>query len=240
MSTATPFKALGAGNGFPKCLSNPVGVGVDYDSLSLNDVSLEVAMEHCWNIKSVTFGPFTFDLTKTHIPFYWTYSNYEPKALASDFDVISRMGRYAADDTSNSSEVFEITMGIGAELTTGGVKKYFHGITLNHHHFSDESDEYAEIQTTYTSRPNFTAAQVAAKNVTTKTDILMGEEQSHEADEYNQETFTQSVVTIGGLPFLKTVAKFANHMTSNVGDAPNYSYPPDTAPTTASFTFFDY
>jgi hypothetical protein len=207
---------------------------LDYDSSSLNDVSLEVAMKHCWNIKSVTFGPLTFDLTK------WTYPNYEPKALASDFDVISRTGRYAFDDTSISNEVFEISMGIGSTLTVEGVRKYFHGIILAHHHFSDPSDEYAEIVTTYASRPNFTAAQVAAKNVTTKTDILLGEEESHEADEYDQRTFTQSAVTIGGLPFLKTVANFANHITSSVGDSPNYDYPPDTAPTTASFTFFDY
>lgn len=241
MPIATPFKALGAGNGFPGCLGDPTG-GEDYDSSSLNDVSLEVAMKHCWNIKSVTFGPLTFDLTQ-NIPSYWTYPNYEPKALVSDTNLPRR---YAYDDGSISSEVFEISMGIGSALTVEGVRKYFHGIHLVHNHFSDDG-EYAEIQTTYASRPNFTAAQVAAKNVigeAARTDVLLqdGEfsEPDHVADEYNEKTFTQSVVTIGGLPFLKTVAKFAEHQTSSVGDAPVFNYPPDTAPTTASFTFFDY
>lgn len=245
---ATKFKALGAGNGFPRCLGNPVGgVGTtlnDYDSSSLNDVSLKLAMKYCWNIKSVTFGPLTFDLTQ-NVPDYWTYPNYEPKSLALDPTLASAAyGRYAADDTSINDEVFEIIMGIGSALTVGGVRKYFHGITLVHNNFARDGSS-AEIVTKYTSRPNFTAAQVAAKNfhnVTPEYDGAPGEEEQI-GNTHEQSTFTQSVVTMGGIPneitFLKTVHKTATEF-GGLATGPSFNYPPDTAPTTASFTFFDY
>jgi len=243
MSTATPFKALGAGNGFPTSLGTPImnKLDLDYDSSSLNDVSLEVAMKHCWNIKSVTFGPFTFDLTQYYSN-YWSYPNYEPKSLASDPRLAenrSSGGRYAADDTSISSEVFEISMGIGSALTVEGVRKYFHGIRLTHNNFS-RGGYYSEIVTTYQSRPNFTTAQVAAKNVTTSSPILYGEEQSYYGDHINKKEFAQSVVTIGDIPFLKTVSKDSEANTTPADPTPSFNYPPDSAPATASFTFFEY
>lgn len=241
MPVAEKFKALGAGNGFPSCLGDPTG-GNDYDSSSLNDVSLELAMKYCWNIKSVTFGPFTFDLTQ-NVPTYWTYPNYEPKSLALDPTLATApYGRYAADDTSIQDEVFEISMGIGSALTVGGVRKYFHGITLTHNNFA-RGGEYADITTTYTSRPNFTAAQVAAKNFNNVIPEYDGDpevgEQYQVGNTHKQSIFTQSLVTIGEITFLKTVYKTAEAFASLVS-SPDFNYPPDTAPTTASFTFFTY
>jgi len=211
---AQSFKALGAGNGFPYCLEKRVSDTSIYNLDSSNDVPLEDAMKLCWNIKSLSFGPASLNVLTSQIDGKAALVNFEPKDLASD--PIKNCGSTFALNTVSAQgniqridEDFHITISKASMLTVGGVRKYFHGISFFYQMQSGDLDgRFLSANVSYSSIPNFSASHFASLNFSNVQTIEIGESGSEGTVSHgNFKVTTQSVVTIGGFKFLKTVVK---------------------------------
>jgi len=155
----------------------------------------------------------------------WTYSldiDYDD----SDADVIG----YEIVFNGNGSSIIDDD--------ANGERKFFHGIKFIWFADQYESSDYGGYRSTtvrYYSGPMVSSTEYASRNQNTTTDITEGENDEYVVGTgYVYRTFTESIVNIGGIPFVRSV-RVVNYNVGNGYDSYQHALPP--AP---SLTFYDY
>lgn len=145
MATATPFKALGAGNGFPSILPR-VNVS-QYDNYET--LSLEQAMMLYWNLLSATSGLLTASMSTSNNDggsdsLNKSKSNQifsitpEPKERLEKFPSISpKGGSFFTTTTQNEeAEFFRVgSAGGSGSVSVPAIRKLYNGVTTNEANF---------------------------------------------------------------------------------------------------------
>ena len=205
MSKATPFKALGAGNGFPACL--PV-IELDDDDIILNAPTLEETMNAYWNFKSATFGGATFE------------PDSKPKDLASD-KTLNLGSASVGDDKTGGS--WTVSNAFPSQFVDENNKLHYkHGISMRY--LSTVSvEENGGGKSSTTEVRYFSALYTVPGDLSPY--VCADEEYCTGPDECSpigksaiEKTQSISQVTIGGIPFIKEVIKRSSGTYYRVSD----------------------
>ena len=231
---ATPFTALGKGNGFSSCLQKIPAIQLLNQEL-LNPPSLAETMAAYWNFDSATFGGATFN------------PDNEPKDLICN-ESLNVGSASDGDSRPGYPGLFTVTNSLPTIFFIDGVKYYKHGIKMT---FSAETYQALSggaqaslidvqyLSSLYIDRSDSNQAYTCV----TEMFGPPGEQFpiGKSASEFNQ---TASAVTISGIPFIKVVTKSRGgvNYVANANDplppcpAPNFPAEPST-PTLTLHTY---
>jgi len=210
---ATPFTALGKGNGFSSCLT----VTNADNGIVLNAPTLEQTMNAYWNFKSATFGAATFE------------PGNEPKDLICNPS--ANVGSAGSGDSApNQGGSFTVRSLLPGIYRVGGVNYYRHGISMSfvaqNTSSLEEGDQRSQISVSYLSTLYSKDSDLSAYECVNET---FGPPPNPEiigklATEKIQDV---SSVTISGIPFIKIVEKSFRGTLYNgsSGSCPTPDYP---------------
>lgn len=218
MSTAAPFKALGAGNGFPVCLGKSSVLANQSTSQFITSApDIEQTMNSYWNFKSASFGLATFEPPK------------EPGDLAADpyanlgsdrqVDNIRQIfitsnGRTFVDSDDYINEIWTVRNSMPSIFVDDqGKKHYEHGISMEFQRNQSLADEDTidQVIVDYSSpRLTIGGSPYNCSVYYTTHGHAFGPYHSHTYDvrigQQAEETIvSESLVMIEGLPFVKRV-----------------------------------
>ena len=221
MPNATPFTALGAGNGFPFCLNT---FNLPSGGIIQNAPDLEQTMSAYWNFDSCSWGGASFD--PTNEPSDLICNNYDN--LGGDYNNIT------------SGEYYAVSNSFPAKVDDNGNVEYSHGISFEYSKTVYTASEYHNLTVSYQSTYYTVDSYPYACEPTYYsppyggTPYLIG----YNASEKIQ---TVSNVTISGIPFLKVVTKLfsGSDYSSNPSCPQVGTYPsePTTTPTLNLHTY---
>jgi hypothetical protein len=204
---ATAFKTLAFGNGFPFCLSTQV-LTLSGDTFQ-NVPTLEETMNAYWNIDSVSFGGATFDPTN------------EPKDLICNPDDNIGSDTNFVSNTINGAEYYAVAIQRPRYVTIGSETQLQHGISFVYENLFSSGGLYQNTTVVYQSswyRDTASAYQcdpIYYKPSKGAPLVQIG----NSASQGNQSV---SSVTIGGIPFVKSVKQY--------WDQGDYGYPVPPCP----------
>lgn len=187
MSNATPFVALGKGNGFNRCLTTTEKT----QDLIINPVTSKQAVNAYWNFKSGTFSTASF-----------APSN-EPK------DIVCNESANRGQDTgfSNPGEYFVVTNSVPRKYNVGDEIYYAHGISFEYHIGDGGGNPEKFTSVLYTSTiPAESAPEPSNVCTTLEASTTYGSVYTVGKATLAFEKNVSSA-TIGGLPFVKTVSR---------------------------------
>tara|TARA_R110000796_G_scaffold26139_2_gene72949 strand:+ start:737 stop:1417 length:681 start_codon:yes stop_codon:yes gene_type:complete len=202
MPTADSFTALGKGNGFPFCLDH---LDLADNEIILNAPDLKETMKSYWNIDKLSFGGAEWDPTNS------------PKNLICDPN--ANQGSDTFETYSNTGgEVFQCTLGKPYKVKDVDNDEiyYAHGITFSYFRFEvrqvgPPATTGAEVSTTYKSTKyiNQSVPYNCEPFYYTTSPALPPTLAGQLASKTSQ---TTSAVTIGGIPFIKTIVQSWNEL----------------------------
>lgn len=237
MPNAEKFKALGAGNGFAHPLTK---LNIDSTLSLAGSLSLEEAMNSYWNVSRMQFaggtdvnlaGGFTYrdpDSSNGSL----SYEELTPKSRVNgigskiledennpDIGLLTNSFKSVYPNNSSLSlEYFTIDIQpCKYAIDSEGKKRYFHGIKIDYSNALYGTHGYGSsngASVTFDSRPMLGASALLAANQNNKSQGF-GLVTENDPDSFisNFREFSQSVVTLGGLKFVKTI-QFNNHVQS--------------------------
>tara|TARA_R110000787_G_scaffold101458_2_gene206960 strand:+ start:1874 stop:2536 length:663 start_codon:yes stop_codon:yes gene_type:complete len=179
---ATPFTALGKGNGFNRCLTNTTVNEV------LNAPTFEQAANAYWNFDSATFGGATFDPSN------------EPKDLICD--ETANRGSDSYYDSSGDGAYFGVSHGIPRKCN-GNI--YIHGISFSYVSSSTTDEGHQSIIFVDYKSTVASAASSTYDCETLTTGTTYGDTYSIGKATTAYKTLASTAVDIDGFPFVKTV-----------------------------------
>tara|TARA_R110002020_G_scaffold43518_1_gene126366 strand:+ start:1546 stop:2253 length:708 start_codon:yes stop_codon:yes gene_type:complete len=212
MPTADSFTALGRGNGFPFCLSH---INLANNETILNAPDLEETMKAYWNISKLSFGGAVFEPTN------------EPKDLICNPDDNQGTDVFEPSPHEYDGEFFECTLSSPFKVKDIGNDKsyYAHGIQFAYNVFDvrqfggDYSPTGADTTTIYTStKIRDYSSPYECENFYYSTSP--GTPPSKAGKIARQTDQTTSSVTIGGIPFIKTIIQSWDEIAFDEPDAP--------------------
>jgi hypothetical protein len=236
MSIATPFKTLGAGNGFPYCLEKIELSSIQ--EIGSSDVSLEDAMKTTWllseavfKLAKVNFANGSATNVVEGVVKNQTIGRSEPKDRASG----EFAQAYAYEEIYSEGSIdlggYNVTVGpVKYALDGEGKKRYFHGITFTYS--ANAFDSYYggdSSYCTYSSGPMLNTAGISSTiNKGAEVNAAGFGENGDEGYATRVRQGTQSIVTINGIKFVKTEG-IDNDKTSEGGSpsdaiSEDYSY----------------
>lgn len=214
MATATPFKALGAGNGFPFCLTKFSGTAnIEYFKVGAAP-TLEETMKAYWNFDSVSWDEAEFDPTN------------EPKDLTQTPTAnVGNDTDYTKGENPSSVQYYRVRNSKPTiYVAPDGTEHYCHGISISYEKHVDFSSEYPIggedfIYVNYASTVHNASGipyECGDETASWGTNFGPSGSQSHvhtyTIGKSSSETdlVSASAVTIQGLPFVKTVVRGFN------------------------------
>ena len=214
---ATPFTAIGKGNGFNSCLIHTDITGGN--ETLLNVPTLAETMNAYWNFKKVTFGSATFEASHEPMDLICNPSNNIGGDLSGDFTAQSALPSIYVKDE---------------------VKYYAHGISMSF--FNRRITELNNGQQTSTTSITYSSTiYTPSQSLSpyTCTTITAGEDQEPVGKGASEKTETVSSVIISGIPFIKHVTKtFSGEAYgSPLPSCPTGSYPDPVDPTLELYTY---
>ena len=196
---ATPFKTLGAGNGFPFCLSREDAFS---GQVIQNVPTLAQTMSAYWNIDSISFGGATWnpdnepaDLICDEAANVGSDVNqiiYNPPVEGKSFTVRINKPTYFIDSTDEY-------------LKHGLFCRFFHGQEIN-----EGIDDYGISEILSTVIEYQSGRYLGIENSDTGCEAVYAGPNNTDFIGYQRIKETQSVtnVTISGIPFIRTVRKY--------------------------------
>jgi len=186
MSTASSFRALGRGNGFNRCVSS---IEVTEDKI-INPITLEEAVNAYWNFDSMSFGGASFD------------PDNQPKDLICN----ESDNRGFDENYLNPNELFIVTNGFPKKYNVGDKIYYAHGISFEYStgEGGGNPEKFTSVHYTSTIAPSVPETSNVCSILDTST--TYGSVYTIGKQTLAFQKITSSV-TIGGLPFVKTVSK---------------------------------
>ena len=190
---ATPFTALGGGNGFSSCLDT---LGVVEDDVLLNAPSLAQTMSAYWNIQSVSYGG----------------ANFNPGN--QPFDLIcnknANSGSNSDGNASDEDGRFSVSITLPRIFFINGEKYYKHGISMSFSASNDETLLPSGQQESTISVQYLSSLYTPQDNVNYNCEKVEFGPPGEEFDigrVASERKQTVSSVTISGIPFIKIVTK---------------------------------
>ena len=185
---ATPFTALGSGNGFSQCLNT---ISLPSQRTVLNPPTLAETMSAYWNVDSISFGGASFDPTN------------EPKDLICTPSANQGTDVNIIQNTSTRYEAYSVTISHPYKVDDAGTIDYVHGLTFSYDNFTFSGSLLAYTTVLYTSTfyLNNPSAYVCNPVYYGSPPYIVG---------YNaeQRNVTATSVTISGIPFVKVVTQY--------------------------------
>tara|TARA_R110001592_G_scaffold51361_1_gene158023 strand:+ start:244 stop:921 length:678 start_codon:yes stop_codon:yes gene_type:complete len=187
MPTATSFTALGKGNGFNRCLSS---FEVTEDQI-INPVTLEEAVNAYWNFDSMSFGGASFN------------PDNQPKDLICN----ESDNRGSDENYLNPKELFIVNNSFPKKYNVGDKIYYAHGISFEYStgESGDNPEKFTSVHYTSTV-PSLNVPEASNVCSILETSTTYGSVYTIGKSTLAFEKNVSSV-TIGGLPFVKTVSK---------------------------------
>jgi len=185
---ATPFTALGSGNGFSQCLNT---ISLPSQRTVLNPPTLAETMSAYWNVDSISFGGASFDPTN------------EPKDLICTPSANQGSDQNFIQDTSTRFEAYTVNISHPYKVDDGGTIDYVHGLSFSYYNwtFSGSLLAYTTVIYTSTFYSNNPSAYVCTPEYAGSIPYLVG----YVAEQRN---VTATSVTISGIPFVKVVDQY--------------------------------
>jgi hypothetical protein len=211
---ATPFTALGSGNGFSQCLNT---ISLPPENVVLNPPTLAETMSAYWNVDSISFGGASFDPTN------------EPKDLICTPSANQGSDTNIIQNTSTRYEAYSVSISHPYKIDDNGTINYVHGLVFQYDNntfniFSGGFQAYTNVTYRSTFYRNNSIPYVCNPVYYGSPPYIVG---------YNAEEriVTATSVTISGIPFVKVVTQYFSE-----GDySANPSCPPFSAnPVTSS------
>ena len=180
---ATPFTALGKGNGFNRCLTNTTVNEV------LNAPTFEQAANAYWNFDSANFGGATFD------------PDNEPKDL-----ICNENANRGSDFDYDSSTLAQFTVSNAIPAKCNG-DIYIHGISFEYVCFDNIGNQRDQSIIIVDYRSTVASAAINTYDCETlTTGTTYGDTYTIGKVTTAYKTFASTAVNISGIPFVKTVS----------------------------------